>query len=198
MSRLDVSRLRFLDRGPIELTIGAGECVSLAGASGSGKTLLLRAIADLDPHEGIVRLDGTACDATPAPSWRRAVGMLPAESAWWADTVGPHFAERVDVEPFGFEPDVFAWEVRRLSTGERQRIALARLLANRPKALLLDEPTASLDAGNVDRLETVVADYRRAQVAPVLWVSHDDAQAARVASRHFELVEGRLVGVRWA
>lgn len=80
----------------------------------------------------------------------------------------------------------------RASTGERQRLALLRLLSNRPEALLLDEPTAALDPKNVAAVETLVADYRREHQVPVLWVSHDPEQIARVANRHFRVEDGRL------
>ncbi len=92
----------------------------------------------------------------------------------------------------GFGPEVLDWEVARLSTGERQRLALLRLLGNAPQALLLDEPTAALDPASRARVEAVVADYRRKREAAVLWVSHDPAQIGRVADRHYRLEDGRL------
>ena len=196
MSRLEIQALQVLSMGPIDLTIESSECVSVMGASGSGKTLFLRALADLDAHEGSVRFDGTLCAATPAPAWRRRVGMLPPESAWWADDVAPHFPagyEGDELQALGFGSDVLGFDVHRLSTGERQRLALARLLAIGPEALLLDEPTASLDVDNVARVEALVECYCRGKEAPVIWVSHDREQARRVASRHFELRDGRLV-----
>ena len=84
-------------------------------------------------------------------------------------------------------PDALDWEVARLSTGEKQRLALLRLLANQPRALLLDEPTASLDPRKV---EDLLHTYRQQHAAPVLWVSHDPAQRQRVAQRVLELKEG--------
>ncbi len=193
---LEIEGLRYLDRGPLDFVIEPGECVSVMGASGSGKTLLLRALADLDPHEGRVCLDSLVCAEMPGPEWRRKVGMLPAESAWWADSVAPHFPKGFSGEalaPYGFEPDALSWNVQRLSTGERQRLAVARLLARTPDALLLDEPTASLDPDNVERMEHLLAQYRNDHGAPVLWVSHDPDQAERVATRHLTLRDGRLV-----
>lgn len=196
MSRLDVEGIRYLEEGPIDLTIQSEECVSLMGASGAGKTLLLRAIADLDPHEGTASLDGQEAQSMPAPTWRRLVGLLPPESGWWADEVGAHFPEDFDgateLAALGLEKDMLRFRVARLSTGERQRLALLRLLANRPRALLLDEPTASLDADSAERVEKRIARYREERQAPVLWVSHDREQAVRVAARSFELREGRL------
>ena len=72
---------------PFDLTIEAGECVALTGASGSGKTLVLRALADLDPGAGEVTLDGHSRTAIAAPDWRRRVVYLAAEPGWWADRV---------------------------------------------------------------------------------------------------------------
>ena len=191
-----IEGLRFFDRGPVDLVIESGECVSLTGASGVGKTLLLRALADLDPHEGRVAVDSLECAEMPGPEWRRRVGMLPAESAWWADTVGSHFPSSFSGEAlraYGLEPTAMSWDVQRLSTGERQRLAIARLLARAPSALLLDEPTASLDPDNVERMELLLTQYRKDHRASVLWVSHDAEQAERVATRHLTLRDGQLV-----
>jgi ABC-type sulfate/molybdate transport systems ATPase subunit len=195
VSRLHIEGLRFQHRGPIDLTIDSGECVALSGPSGSGKTLLLRAVADLDPHEGHVFLDGSESQSVEPPVWRRRVGLLFPESRWWFETVGEHIGE---LEPrwlaqLGLDPGVLRWPVAHLSTGERQRLAVVRLLANRPEALLLDEPTANLDSESAVRMETLLADYRSETGTAVLWVSHDPVQARRVASRLFRLEDGRLV-----
>ena len=196
--RLESLRPRVL--AAVTLELGAGELILISGPSGSGKSLLLRAIADLDPHEGEVWLDDEPRSAMAAHRWRRRVGLLPAESFWWDDRVGPHFPEVAgDPSPFrgllgdlGFEPDVIGWSVSRLSTGERQRLALARLLAQQPEALLLDEATANLDPANRDRVESVVKAYRREQAAATLWVSHDPAQRERLTAHG----EGRQLAIR--
>jgi ABC-type iron transport system FetAB ATPase subunit len=189
VSGLDVIDVCCHGRGPYSLRIAPGECVTLRGPSGSGKSLLLRAIADLDPHQGQVSLEGINGTQMPAPEWRRQVALLPVESQWWLDDVGAHFpAEGCEwLEPLGFTTETLGWQVSRLSSGEKQRLALARALVNRPRALLLDEPTASLDPQATAAVEQVVADYRRTASAAVLWVSHDAQQAARVGDRQFSL-----------
>ncbi len=154
--------------------------------------MLLRAIADLIPHSGDARLDEQDCSQMKPSQWRKQVGYLPAESHWWSERVGDHFSD-ADPDVFrhlGFEPQVLDWQVSRLSTGEKQRLALLRLLANQPRALLLDEPTASLDAVNVGNAETLIFEYRQQQQAPVVWVSHDPAQIQRVADRVLRLEAG--------
>lgn len=194
LSRLRIESLCYLKNGPISLAIEPGKCVCLSGPSGAGKTLLLRAIADLDPHEGDVFLDDAARSETMAPEWRQQVALLPAESQWWFEKVGDHFSEIQDcwLNKLGFSEDVINWDVSRLSTGERHRLALLRMLSLHPKALLLDEPTANLDAENTQHVEKMIDEYRDKNATPVLWVSHDPAQIRRVADRWFYLTDGKL------
>jgi len=194
MSALSFKGLTTHIVGPLDLEIPAGRCVCLSGASGSGKSLTLRALADLDVHEGQVALNGDNATAFSGPEWRKRVGLLPAESRWWRDTVGEHFQE-VDeklLAKVGFGADVMQWEVNRLSTGERQRLALLRMLSNTPRVLLLDEPTASLDRENIQRTEELIGEYRKKNEAAVLWVSHDPVQISRICSRHVR-IENRVL-----
>ena len=192
---LEVEDLRGPHLGPVSLCLAAHECLCVTGPSGSGKTLLLRAIADLDVNMGRVCLEGRVRESMPAPEWRRQVAYLPAESAWWAATVAAHFPQldTALLRQLGFGPEVGSWEVSRLSTGERQRLALARALAREPRVLLLDEPSANLDPDNTRILEQVVQDYCRRQAAAALWVSHDPGQRERVCSRTLVMQAGRLV-----
>lgn len=192
---------------PVEIEIAAGELVFLCGPSGAGKSLLLRAIADLDPHVGEARIDGIPRSGLSAPEWRRRVGLLPAESHWWGDRVGAHFpdprtgasgAETARIlNRLDLGAEVLDWSVSRLSTGERQRLALARLLANGPEALLLDEATANLDPPNRDRVEALIRDYQRERTAAVFWVSHDPEQRRRLGGRSLVIRDARLEPEPW-
>lgn len=179
----------------INITLPAGYCLGLHGKSGSGKTLLLRAIADLDVNSGSVLLDGRPREDIAAPHWRRQVALLPAESQWWSDRVADH----ADHWPtkllamLGFSQEVLRWDTGRLSSGEKQRLALARLLANRPRVLLLDEPTANLDRGNTEIVEQIVLEYLDSQRAAALWVSHDPEQLERIAHDTAVMRQGRLL-----
>ena len=179
---------------PVNLTIAPGECVALSGDSGSGKTRLLRAIADMDEHGGQVYEEGVAQDQVRAHEWRRRVALLPAESQWWFDVVAQHFqAHQAHIEALGFAAEVMNWNISRCSSGEKQRLSILRMLANCPRVLLLDEPTANLDAGNTARVEALVRDYLLEHNAIAVWVGHDAAQLGRVAQHQFHLSEGRMI-----
>jgi ABC-type iron transport system FetAB ATPase subunit len=196
VSSLRIEDLRRPGVNAAGLSVGSGDCCALYGPSGGGKTLLLRAIADLDEAEGEVWLDDLPRSGMSGPEWRRQVIYLAAESHWWAPQVRAHAAawRTSDLAALGFEPSVLDWEVQRLSSGERQRLALARALAHEPRALLLDEPTANLDQTNTARVETLVVDWRRRTGGCVLWVSHDPAQRIRVADVQHRIEGGVLQG----
>lgn len=192
---LAVNGLRRPGLEPAALNIAAGECLALSGPSGAGKSLLLRAIADLDPCDGDVRLGEAARETMAAPSWRRHVIYVAAESGWWADAVGAHF-EDLDaaaelLDGVALPQDALGWPVGRLSTGERQRLALLRALASNPKVLLLDEPTSGLDPEATARIEGLL---RRAMTrgTAILLVTHDREQAGRLANEQMTMSGGRL------
>ncbi len=178
----------------LDLVVAPGQCLGITGPSGAGKSLFLRAVADLDLHEGRMWLDGVEADRITPPQWRREVALLPSESAWWYDTVGEHFEGQppYGLGQLGFESDALTWQVRHLSSGERQRLALLRVLANHPRVLLLDEPTANLDEVNTQRAEALVDIYCKENQPAVLWVSHDLDQLKRRCKSVYTLKQGRL------
>ena len=192
---LIVEELRRPGLEPAHLRVAAGACAAVLGGSGSGKSLLLRAIADLDVNEGEVTLGGNRRSAMAAPAWRRRVVYVPAESGWWRDRVGEHFDDPDGVvgvlHRLGLPPDCMDWEVARLSTGERQRLALARALSLAPPVLLLDEPTSGLDEETMLKVEAILHEKMASGTAIVL-VSHDDDQAHRLAGTRYRMKNGRL------
>ena len=191
---LRVESLRRAGLGPISLSVGDGECLAVTGPSGAGKSLLLRAIADLDPNDGAIFANAGARAQMQAPAWRRAVAYVPAEPGWWGDVVRDHFDPPLPaalVQAMGLGREMFDAPVARLSTGERQRLALARCLARSPEVLLLDEPTAALDEQSKLEVEAVLK-ARLDAGASLLLVTHDPAQAARLATRSVKLDAGRI------
>ena len=195
--RLAVLRIENLTTdliGPVSLEIPAGNCVALVGASGAGKSLLLRAIVDLDPNTGDVSFGAHVRNDMSARSWRETVALVPAESGWWADRVSDHFTSVETLELLLQEvglPEALAWDVSRLSSGERQRLAVVRALCRNPKVLLLDEPTASLDQIATEKIEDVIRRCCNSKMA-VLLVTHDSKQAARLATEIVRMTDGKI------
>ena len=201
---LEVRALRYLDCGPFSFSLGRRECLAISGRSGVGKSQLFRALTDLIPFTGEVLLEELPCHLVQAPEWRKKVTMVPAESVWWYDEVGEHFAgherhsEKLTgwLQEFGFAADVLGWQVRRLSTGEKQRLALLRTLQYGPEVLLLDEPSSALDHAHTVKLESFVREYQKIHAIGVIWVSHDPEQLKRVADRELRLEKESLTEIR--
>jgi putative ABC transport system ATP-binding protein len=192
-----VKDLRSAFAGPFELNLGTGACAAITGASGSGKSLFLRMIADLDLNEGKVWLNGRERGSMPAPEWRKQAAYVSAESGWWADTVIEHFDanRRSDVAALaarlGLPADLLDAPVAQLSTGEKQRLSLVRALLQSPPVLLLDEPTGPLDEESVAKVEALLQE-RMATGTSVLLVTHDPNQAERLGDQRYRMVAGHL------
>ncbi len=198
----------------VELTVEAGESVVLLGPSGSGKSSLLYGVAGfLPPSGGEIRLEGRMI-ATPRsqePPECRGVAMVFQHYALWPhlsalDTVAyplrrsgsDRGAARRRAADLLDLMGVAALSERRpseLSGGEQQRIGVARALAREARLLLLDEPTAHLDAPLRAALVAEIADQQRRSGAAALWATHDVTEALAVADRVGVLREGRLVQV---
>ncbi|MFO7581284.1 ATP-binding cassette domain-containing protein [Guyparkeria sp.] len=175
---------------PVSFVLKGGEVLTVQGESGVGKSQMLRALADLSPHEGEVRLEGDEQQAMPATEWRRRVVLVPAESGWWADTVADHFAERPPEEWWGrlrLKPALWDAPVERLSSGERQRLAVLRALVLEPRVLLLDEPTANLDRSNARAMADLLLDYVDEHGAAAVWVSHNPDEIAAHDGQRLEM-----------
>lgn len=190
----------------LSLEVAAGERVGVVGPSGSGKTLLLRALAALDPlDEGELLFDDQPVGGTEIPVYRAAVIYLAQTPALVTGSVEENlrlpFGFRVHEER-SFERGAAVELLRRLgreerflerrdgdlSGGERQLVAFLRALLLAPRVLLLDEPTANLDAEATEIIEELcrqwlAEDERRALV----WTSHDAEQIGRVTDRRLEL-----------
>ncbi len=198
----------------VDLELGAGEQVALLGANGSGKSTLLRVLSGLlPPAAGGVELFGR-----PIRSWRRgelarlvtvlpqgmelphgfrvsevvALGRIPHARSWFATSADDEAAVAralvdADVEQLADRG------VNELSGGERQRVLVALALAQEPRLLLLDEPTAHLDVAHQLALIGLLERLRHARGLTVLAVLHDLNLAARFADRAVILDRGRLL-----
>jgi ABC-type multidrug transport system ATPase subunit len=192
----------------VDLTVAAGEVVTLCGANGAGKSTLLRACAGLLlPQAGRVQVAGVTPVRARENGWLGWSGdgaggfdrrlSLAAHLRLWARLLGLRGRGAADralelARLLEFE-DHLAVPAQRCSSGVRQRACLARALLARPRVLLLDEPFRSIDAASGTRLGLRVLEAARD--AAVLWVSHDVRETARVASRALRLEGGTLVPV---
>ena len=192
---LSIRNLSGTGIGPIDLKLANGDVVAITGPSGAGKSLMLRAIADLDPNQGELLLDGEERATFHAPDWRRQVSYVAAETSWWAERVGDHFVDKDAtiklLEEIGLGEAALDWSIPRLSTGEKQRLGLARSLLGKPRVLLLDEPTSALDDANRDLVEDLLR-KQADEGSAIIIVTHDPAQAGRLKARTYAIAGGKI------
>lgn len=190
---LRVERLQVGHLKPLSFELSGGECLAVEGPSGAGKTLLLRALADLDPAAGRVVVDGQERNELPAHEWRRRVRYCSAEPAWWSDTPRGSFPVNAPtaklarlLQSLDLDPSLLDRPIAVLSTGERQRLALVRALLDEPPVILLDEPTGALDPQSKALVEELIR-FQLLSGHCVVLVSHDEAQIGRLADARLVL-----------
>ena len=168
---------------------------AIVGPSGAGKSSLLRLLNRLaDPDAGRVLLHGRDVRDDDPLALRRRVVLVPQLPAPLADTVADdvrYAAPGADVgallERAGLDGTYAERATARLSVGEQQRVMLARALALDPEVLLLDEPTSALDAVARDAVEATIAGLRAEGGRSIVVVTHDPAQAERLADHQVRL-----------
>jgi putative ABC transport system ATP-binding protein len=188
-----------------ELTLGIEEgSTCIAGPSGAGKSTLLRLLNRLaEPAVGTVRYRGHDVRDYDVLALRREVGLVPQLPALLEGTVavnvgfGARLAGRAaDVRAAldlaGLDESFAERPAARLSVGEQQRVMLARALALQPGVLLLDEPTAALDERSKAAVEGTLLALRERLSLSLVFVTHELAQAERLADRIFWLEGGRV------
>ena len=196
----------------VDLAIASGEFSVLLGPSGCGKSTLLRTINRLvEPSSGTVLIDGGDVRARDATELRRGigyviqavglfphytvaqnVGVVPQLLGWDATAI----AARVDelLELIRLDPRVYRnRKPRELSGGEAQRVGVARALAARPRALLMDEPFAAVDAIVRASLQDEIARVHRRLGTTIVFVTHDVDEALRLADRIVVMNAGSVV-----
>jgi molybdate transport system ATP-binding protein len=177
--------------------------VVIMGASGSGKSSLLAAVLGLIPSRGKIALRDFVfqdTDGQPRPVHKRKIGWVDQDARLF-----PHFDVLENIrfsEPDRDENNALywlnqvggnGWQHRRadeLSGGQRQRVALARAFASKPRALLLDEPFASLDPAARAELWPLLDRLAREQNLPWLWVTHDEAEALAAGEEIWQIDDG--------
>jgi len=198
--------LRAVDQ--VSLELGPGEVLAVIGASGSGKSSLLRAVAGLEPLAGgQVSWDGA--DLAGVPVHKRGFAVMFQDGqlfphlnvggnvgyALYRESRGrraERVAELLELVGLGGYADR---PVTALSGGQAQRVALARSLAARPRLLMLDEPLSALDSGLREHLVAVLSAGLRVTTTPALYVTHDQDEAFTIADRVAVLAQGRLLQV---
>jgi putative ABC transport system ATP-binding protein len=204
LERVTVRRAGRLVLDEITTRIPAAGISVVSGPSGAGKTTLLRLCNRLEvPDGGTVCYRGRRLDELDPLELRRRVGMVFQRPTPFPGTVADNLAVArpaavtseliTALERVALDPGLLGQEARTLSGGELQRMCLARTLVTQPETLLLDEPTSALDAQPKQVFETT-ARHLAAQGITIIWVTHDDAQARRVADRIYQLRDGHFTG----
>jgi putative ABC transport system ATP-binding protein len=191
----------------ITVQVRSGEVLAVVGSSGSGKSSFLRLLNRLDePTSGTVFLAGVDYRQIPPGELRRKVGMVTQRAFLFPGTVhqnlgfGPR--QRGETLSEGLAqglltrvglPGYLSRDVSNLSGGEAQRVSIARALANTPAVLLLDEPTSALDEAAKTGVEALLRDIIAERSLTCVMVTHDVAQAARMASNVMILEGGRVI-----
>ena len=191
----------------ISIQVQKGDVIAIAGPSGAGKSSFLRLLNRLDePTGGTVLLDGQDYRGIPPQELRRRVGMVLQLPYLFPGTVtdnirfGPQQRGQAptleNIEKLLEQVNLAGYarrDVGNLSGGEAQRVSLARTLANVPEVLLLDEPTSALDETTEADVEALICHIIRDRNLSCLLVTHDTAQARRMASHVMLMEAGRLV-----
>ncbi|MFZ3166656.1 MAG: ATP-binding cassette domain-containing protein [Candidatus Methanoperedens sp.] len=202
--KVNNTRVKTQILGSLDLKVNKGELVTIMGASGSGKSTLLRLINRLSEIDsGIILLNGNDIRSHVPMELRRKIGMVFQVPIVFKGSVRDNLAFGIKLwggntviktlsRDAGIPEDLLDADAGQLSIGEKQRVCIARALANQPEILLLDEPTSSLDAVSAQRIEKLLLGMQKERDLTILWVTHEKEQVERIGGRRLIIRDGRL------
>ena len=202
--KVNNTRIRAQILSLLDLKVNKGELVTIMGASGSGMSTLLRLINRLSEIDsGTILLNGNDIRSHVPMELRRKIGMVFQVPVTFKGSVRDNLVFGIKLwggntgietlsRDAGISEDLLDADAGQLSIGEKQRVCIARALANQPEILLLDEPTSSLDAVSAEKIEKLLLGLQKDRDLTILWVTHEKDQVERIGGRRLILRDGRL------
>lgn len=211
MSILNIENLTFKDKDNIIiddicLDVNKGDCISIIGESGGGKSTFLRLLADLiSPSKGEIKYIGKNYLSYDPIELRRKISYCTQLPYLFGDTVNENLEfpfkirkKEVDknrikelLEVFNLDETYLSKDINSLSGGEKQRISLIRNLIFIPDILLLDETTSALDDDNAIIVEKYIKKLNESGVT-IIWVTHNDEQSKRIFNKRIIMENGKI------
>jgi putative ABC transport system ATP-binding protein len=191
----------------ISFAVNQGDFITITGPSGSGKTTLIRLINGLiSPSEGVIFYNGRELSSYEPVELRKKVVLAFQMPYLFGNTVYDNLsfpftvrgmspnkdlmAEKLKI--LNLSKDFITKDIRNLSGGEKQRIALARSLVFKPEMLLLDEVTSALDPENTALVESIISNLSKEGVT-ILWITHNPKQAVDLGCRNMHIENGQIM-----
>jgi len=202
---LDAEPLREVLKG-ISFQVRAGDCYSITGPSGSGKSALLRLLNRFeDPIQGEIRFRGAPVQSYDPLELRRRIALVLQQPVMFHGTVRENLLRRPGgeqlsetalgqaLEEVGLDCAFLVRNAMEVSGGEKQRISIARSLLGQPDIILLDEPTSALDARSLHLVADLIGQLNRVRGLTVIIVTHQPEMIHRLGGRVLFLDKGHII-----
>jgi len=194
-----------------KLTINEKKTTAIVGRSGSGKTTLLKLLNKLiSPNSGTIYYRDTPLEAIDSVTLRREVVMMPQTPVIFEGNIRENLLIGLKFSEKKLPPDNKLMDMlhvvgldkkldepaHRLSGGEKQRLALARVMLMEPRVWLLDEPSSALDKDTEDLVMQKVVDFGRRNESSIVFVTHSSPMAWKYAEEMIEIENGEIVSIK--